>query len=72
MKKTVEQIVDEALQGETPHSAAYRSGMLAALRYRLQGVHIDIPYRPGTAEADAFFSGVDRGHFEWRTIRKAA
>jgi len=46
-----------------PRSEAYRAGVLAALRYRLgEAEHVECPYRPGTAESDAFFSGVDEGH----------
>ena len=46
-----------------PRSEAYRQGCLAALRYRLgEAGHVICPYRPGTAEADAFFSGAQEGH----------
>ncbi len=46
-----------------PRSDAYKAGCLAALRFRLGEVeHVECPYRPGTAEADAFHAGADEGH----------
>ena len=45
-----------------PRSNEYKAGVLAALRYRIEGAPIAIPYRLGTAPADAFFSGLDEGH----------
>jgi len=49
-----------------PRSAEYKAGVLAALRYRIEGVKIKQVYRPGTASADAFYSGLDEGHRLWR------
>lgn len=46
----------------TPRSDAYKAGVLAALRYRLNGVRIESPYQPGTAEFDAFHAGTAEGH----------
>ena len=47
----------------TPRSPAYREGVLVALRFRLgELAAIRCPYAAGTAEADAFHSGVDEGH----------
>ena len=46
-----------------PRSDAYKAGVLAALRFRLnEAERVHCPYPPGTAEADAFFSGVQEGH----------
>ncbi len=46
-----------------PRSPAYKTGVLAAIKYRM-GEYPDITYnyQPGTAEADAFHAGVDEGH----------
>ena len=46
-----------------PRSEAYKAGVLAALRYCLgEAEHVRCPYQPGTAERDAYFSGVQEGH----------
>jgi len=48
----------------TPRSAPYRAGVRAVLALRLAKTPLpDMPYRVGTAEADAYFAGNDRGHF---------
>jgi hypothetical protein len=63
-----EQIVDATLACGNKRSAEYRRGMLDVLRFRLQGVRIECPYREGTAQFDAYFSGNDRGHAVWRAM----
>lgn len=45
-----------------PRSAAYKAGVLAALRFRLERARICPPYEPGSAERDAFQAGCDEGH----------
>jgi len=46
-----------------PRSEAYKAGVLAAIKFRLgEAEHIDCPYNPATAEADAFHSGATEGH----------
>ena len=46
-----------------PRSEAYKAGVLAAIRFRLgEQPGIEHPFQPGTAEADAFHSGIDEGH----------
>lgn len=50
-----------------PRSQAYKDGVRACIEGRLRktaGEKMDIPmpYAPGTAEADAYYSGIDEGH----------
>ncbi|MDA8140718.1 MAG: hypothetical protein M0036_18890 [Desulfobacteraceae bacterium] len=45
-----------------PRSVEYKAGVRAALMFRLAGVAIPRPYTAGTAQADAFYSGIDEGH----------
>ena len=49
-----------------PRSEAYRAGVLAALRYRLEGARIACPYAAGSAEYDAFHAGLKEGHARGR------
>lgn len=51
-----------------PRSDAYKRGVLAALSYRFAGISTNenCPYKPGTAEYDAFAAGCDEGHRRWR------
>ena len=67
--RRVEQIVDSALAIGDPRSPEYRRGMLDVIRYRLEGAWIVVPYRLGTAQADAYFAGNDRGHMVARGIQ---
>lgn len=62
---TPEQILEQAFDPakfRDPRSPEYKAGVLAALKFRLQGHPITLPYPVGTAQADAFFSGLDEGH----------
>ena len=46
-----------------PRSPEYQNGALCALRYRLGEIgKIHCPHPIGTAQADAWFAGVDEGH----------
>lgn len=58
-----QQVFDEAFKpGRAPRSEAYKQGVLACLRVRLDGVqHTACPYKEGTAEHDAYFSGIIEG-----------
>lgn len=48
--------------GRPPRSAAYRAGVRDILLKRLDGFQdIAFPYRMGSAEADAYLSGMDEG-----------
>ncbi len=53
-------------------SDAYKEGVLAALRYRLEGARIGCPYKIGTAEFDAFHAGLDEGHARAREALEVA
>lgn len=51
----------------TPRSPEYKDGVLGLLRYQLrETAGCRNPYKPGTAEADAFWAGVDEG---WQILR---
>jgi len=46
-----------------PRSTEYKEGVLAALEFRLVSTDKPrCPYPPGTASADAWFSGTDEGN----------
>lgn len=49
-----------------PRSDEYKAGVLAVLRFRIDGQKIPHPYAMGTAQADAFYAGTDEGHRLWR------
>lgn len=68
---TPENIVDKALAVGDKRSPEYRQGMLAVIRFRMEGRRIACPYGLGTSQADAFFSGNDRGHSLWRQLQEA-
>ena len=55
-------------QTREPRSDAYKAGVLAAMEYRESGNTGDIrnPYELGTADADAWFSGLKEGYSRWR------
>jgi hypothetical protein len=64
--------VDHILSQGDQRSREYREGVLAVFRMRRLGGCIPHPYEMGTAEADAYFSGVERGHHEWGKILTGA
>lgn len=49
-----------------PRSDAYREGVRAMLLLRATNARLLCHYRPGTAECDAFFAGVEEGKDWWR------
>lgn len=49
-----------------PRSPAYKQGVLAALKFRIEGRRIPKLYDPATAEDDAYYAGVQEGHAIWR------
>lgn len=61
-------IADKVLAIGDKRSAAYRRGLVDVLAFRLEGKHIQCPYRAGTSEFDAYFAGNERGHFQWRLM----
>lgn len=59
--------VDKHLAIGDPRSPEYRNGMLDA--YALHELRAPIPrpwrYKIGTAQSDAYFSGIEHGHALW-------
>lgn len=53
----------------TPRSDAYKTGVLDALRFRESGNKATVknPYILGTADADAWFSGINEGYSRWKS-----
>lgn len=49
-----------------PRSPAYKQGVLAALKFRIEGRRIPKLYDPATAEDDAYYAGQAEGHAVWR------
>lgn len=74
MTSEADRIFRKAFQGttRTPRSPAYKHGVRAALRYRCEGRPIALPYRAGTAEADAYWAGLNEGHALWRERQPVA
>ncbi len=71
-KGVAQQLYDEAFPTtRDPRSPEYRAGVMAALRWRCEGIQIRRPYAPGTAAADAWFAGLDEGHAIWRRAQAA-
>ncbi len=52
-------------------SSEYKEGVRAVLTYRVKGERMRCPYQPGTAQADAYYAGVNEGHHIWRAHREA-
>lgn len=48
-----------------PRSEAYKLGASELLKNRTMGVPYRCPFKAGTAEADAFWSGGDEGRAIW-------
>jgi len=47
----------------TPRSHEYKTGALAALKFRLKEIkRLHCPFPSGTPHADAWFAGVNEGH----------
>jgi hypothetical protein len=42
-------------------SNEYKQGVMAWLEYKLEKKEIDVPYKQGTCQFDAFFAGLDEG-----------
>jgi len=63
----VDRLFDAAFNtARDPRSNEYKAGVRAVLNYRYKGGGIRCPHAMGTAQADAFYSGVDEGHRLWR------
>ena len=53
-----------------PRSEAYKLGCLHALMRRVAGMKTSCPFRPGTAEFDAYYAGNDEGLAIWRNYQE--
>lgn len=66
------QLTDKIL-GYRPRSQPYRMGMQHILAVKLgetpKGTKT-CPHKLGTAESDAWFSGCERGHFEYNMMKE--
>ena len=62
-KLTAQVVFDKAFEpGREPRSDAYKQGVLACLRVRIDGMElVKCPFPAGTAEADAYYAGVNEG-----------
>jgi len=61
--KSVDELIAEAFGSpRDPRSDEYKAGVRAALEYRLNRRKLALPCPIGTAQADAWFSGLDEGH----------
>jgi hypothetical protein len=60
---TAQAVFDEAFwPGRPPRSEAYKLGVLHCLQVRIDGaVLCPCPYEHGTADADAYYAGIDEG-----------
>lgn len=63
-------LVDDALTHGDKRSAVYRQGAVDVLLLKLEGHRIQCPYRAGSVEFDAYFSGNDRGFAIWRRFNE--
>jgi hypothetical protein len=62
MAAAVQVIFDQAFRpGREPRSDAYKAGVLAALRSRLEGIPFPAQYRAGSSDRDAYLAGADEG-----------
>ncbi len=51
-------------------SLAYKNGVRDALRFHAEGIYLSRPYPEGSAELDAWYSGVSEGRAIWRQWRR--
>lgn len=69
--QTAEQLFDSAFNiARDPRSDEYRQGVRAALSRKVEGIHIECPYRMGSVEADAFYAGAREGIFIWNCAQQ--
>jgi hypothetical protein len=68
----IEKLVTAAFdRPRDPRSDAYKLGVRELLANQVLGAPFRCPYKLGTAEADAFFSGSDEGRTIWRQYEEA-
>ena len=64
---TVDSLMKAAFfNGRAPRSSAYKAGTRMALEHRIERKDIEVPYTPGTADADAYFAGIEEGKLIYR------
>jgi len=69
----VDRLFDAAFNvARDPRSDEYKAGVRTALNYYYKGTGIRSPHAMGTAQADAFYAGVDEGHRLWRAHADAS
>lgn len=62
MSDKAKELFDAAFsKARTPRSVAYKSGVLAELKFRLHGEGTVVLYPAGSAEFDAYYAGVEEG-----------
>jgi len=68
LSKAEELFVEAFEDRNDQRSIEYKRGVMAALINRIAGIGIgdNCPYKAGTAEFDAFDSGLSEGHRIWR------
>lgn len=67
---SVDELIKEAFDRmRTPRSPEYQAGVRAALAWKIEGIHIVNIYHIGTAQADAFFAGLDEGYQIYRDLK---
>lgn len=63
----IDALLDAAFdESRTARSAEYKDGARAALEAKISSSRVYCPYPHGTAQCDAFFSGVAEGNQLWR------
>lgn len=65
----MERIADEVLRHGDPRSPEYRLGIADCLCRRTIGTLTPLRFQMGTAQADAYWSGFDRGRVVWEEIK---
>ncbi len=64
----IDHLVDQELRHGDRRSSEYRAGAIAVLSFKELGIRIPQPYMPGTSQADAYWSGFDRGWAIWHKL----
>lgn len=66
---TVDELMHEAFDRKRdPRSDAYKTGVRAYLTYRLEHTDLPLPYSKGTAECDAYWSGLEEGKLIYKNL----
>lgn len=64
---TIDDLVNLAFsRAQSPRSEEYKAGVRAILAHWVNQERCECPYPIASAQADAFFAGVDEGHAIWR------